>query len=134
MWTVEAIWVYGKCDDLKDSIYNIVMGGDTFAQTTKEIAEFVARKYKDAGKFQKGMVEMHLPNMIEEPDTPDQTAMSMEIKLLEMNLKEYKKKGQSTLHKLGSSVCTAAYAMFASHAYTRSKFVQCALTFFLVFF
>ncbi len=51
----------------------------------------MARKYKDAGELQKGMVEMNLPD-IKEPDTPDQTAMPMEVKLWEMNLKEYKKK------------------------------------------
>jgi len=72
-------------------VYNVVSGGDTFAQTTQEIAKLVARKYKDAGEFRKSMVEMHLPD-IKEPDTLDQTAMPMQIKLWEISLKEYKKK------------------------------------------
>jgi len=41
----------GKCDDLKDSVYDIMAGGDTFAQTTREIVEFIVRKYIDAREF-----------------------------------------------------------------------------------
>jgi len=81
----------GKCDEIRDSIYGVIAGSDTFAQTTREIAEFVARKYKDAGEFRKGMVEMHLP-ILDEPDTLDKTTTPMDIKIWELNLKDHQKK------------------------------------------
>jgi len=81
----------GKSNDLKDLVYDVAAGGDTFAQTTCKIAEYVARKYKDASKFRKGMVNMFLPN-IDKPKILDQHASPMQIKMWEMDLKEYKQK------------------------------------------
>jgi len=57
----------------------MAMGSSTFAQTTRDIAEYVARKFKDAGEFRKGMVEMHLP-ILDEPDRLDQTTSPINIK------------------------------------------------------
>jgi len=81
----------GKCDEIRDSVYDVIAGNDTFAQTTREIAEFVARKYKDAGEFRKGMVKMHLP-ILDEPDTPDKNVTPMDIKIWALNLKDHHKK------------------------------------------
>ncbi len=41
----------GKCANLKESMYNVVTGKDTFAKTTCEIAEYVGREFDDAGEF-----------------------------------------------------------------------------------
>jgi len=76
---------------MRDSIYDIIARNDMFAQTTHEIAEFITRKYKDAGEFRKGMVEMHLP-LLDEPDTLDKTTTPMDIKIWDLNLKDHRKK------------------------------------------
>jgi hypothetical protein len=31
----------GKCADIKNSVYNVISSKDTFAKTTREIAEYV---------------------------------------------------------------------------------------------
>jgi hypothetical protein len=41
----------GKCAKLKNSVYDIVSGKDTFAKTTQEIAEDIRREFNDAGEF-----------------------------------------------------------------------------------
>ena len=55
----------GKCADIKTSIYDVLSGKDTFAKTTREIAEYVRCKFEDAGEFRTGMVEMKLPALTE---------------------------------------------------------------------
>jgi hypothetical protein len=60
----------GKCTELKGSVYDVVSGKDTFAKTTREIAEHVRREFDDAGEFRTGMVEMSLPTLVE-PAPPD---------------------------------------------------------------
>ncbi len=37
-----------KCAELKTSMYDVVTGKDTFANTTSEIAEYIGRKFDDA--------------------------------------------------------------------------------------
>jgi hypothetical protein len=32
-------------------VYDVVSGKDTFAKTTREIAEYVGREFEDAGEF-----------------------------------------------------------------------------------
>jgi hypothetical protein len=48
----------------------VVSGKDTFAKTTREIAEYVGREFDNAGEFRTGMVEMSLPTLVE-PAPPD---------------------------------------------------------------
>ena len=50
----------GKCTEIKTSVYNVVSRRDTFAKTTREIAEYVGHEFEDAGELQTGMVEMRL--------------------------------------------------------------------------
>jgi len=69
----------------------VVARSNRFVQMTRDIAEYVARKFKDTGKFCKGMVELYLPEL-DEPDKLDQTAMPINIKSWEMDLKEHRKK------------------------------------------
>jgi hypothetical protein len=70
----------GKCAELKGSIYDVVSGKETFAKTTREIAEYVGREFDDAGEFRTGMVEMLLPTLVEPmpPDASDASMISFE--------------------------------------------------------
>ena len=48
----------GKCEDLKMHVYDVTPGKsgfDTFARTTTEIGEYIARTCKDAGEFRTAM-------------------------------------------------------------------------------
>jgi hypothetical protein len=71
----------GKCAELKSSVYDVVSGKDTFAKTTREIAEYVGREFNNAGKFRTGMVEMTLPTLVEPapPATMDTSQISFEL-------------------------------------------------------
>ena len=79
----------GKCDDLKGTVYDVSEGKDTFARTTREIAEYVGRVYDDAGEFRTGMVELLLPD-IEEPATPGAAATAVDVELWKLDLREYR--------------------------------------------
>jgi hypothetical protein len=44
----------GKCEDIKDHVYDSVPGKngfDVFVKTTREISEYIARTIKDGGEF-----------------------------------------------------------------------------------
>jgi uncharacterized membrane protein YgcG len=56
-----------------------VSGKDTFAKTTREIAEYVGRDFDDAGEFRTGMVEMSLPPIIEPAAPEDGNPISFEL-------------------------------------------------------
>jgi hypothetical protein len=58
----------------------VVSGKDTFAKTTREIAEYVGREFDNAGEFRTGMVEMSLPTLVEPtpPDADDNSMISFE--------------------------------------------------------
>jgi hypothetical protein len=69
----------GKCADIKTSVYDVVSGKDTFAKTTREIAEYVGRDFDDAGEFHTGMVEMSLPPIIEPAVPQDGNPVSFKL-------------------------------------------------------
>ena len=69
----------GKCSEIKNSIYDVVSGKDTFAKTTREIAEYVGREFDDAGEFRTGMVEMRLPPLTEPPPPAADTPINFEL-------------------------------------------------------
>ena len=69
----------GKCSEIKTSVYDVVSGKDTFAKTTREIAEYVGREFDDAGEFRTGMVEMSLAALIEPAPPDDNTPMNFEL-------------------------------------------------------
>jgi len=60
-------------------VYNMLTDSDTFARMTRDIAEYVAQKFKDAGELCKGIVELYLPEL-DKPDKPDQTTSPIDIK------------------------------------------------------
>ena len=69
----------GKCSEIKNSVYDVVSGKDTFAKTTREIAEYVGREFDDAGEFRTGMVEMRLPPLTEPPPPAVDTPINFEL-------------------------------------------------------
>ena len=69
----------GKCADIKNSVYDVVSGKDTFAKTTREIAEYVGREFDDAGEFCTGMVEMELAPLVPPPLPADNEAINFEL-------------------------------------------------------
>jgi hypothetical protein len=50
----------GKCEEIKQFVYDVVSSSDSFSKTTREIAEYVGRTYDEAGEFRTGMVAMEL--------------------------------------------------------------------------
>ena len=50
----------GKCEELKDSVCDMVTRKDTFTKTMWDIAEHVSRQFDEAGEFCTGMAEMNL--------------------------------------------------------------------------
>ena len=69
----------GKYSEIKTSVYDVVSGKDTFAKTTREIAEYVGREFDDAGEFRTGMVEMRLAALAEPAPPEDNTPMNFEL-------------------------------------------------------
>ena len=67
----------GKCEDLKDYIYEISStGGNSFTKTNREVAEYVGRTITGGGEFRTAMIDLQLDPLIEpvppdDPDAPD---------------------------------------------------------------
>ena len=70
-------------------MYDVVSGKDTFAKTTREIAEYVGCEFDDAGECQTGMVEMRLMPLTKPvvPTNDDQ----IEFELWKMARRAYEK-------------------------------------------
>ena len=84
----------GVCEDLKDHVYDTGVGrnnAEIFSKTTKAIAEYVAREYTAAGEFRNGLPDMTLPTLVA-PTPPGTTATVVELKIWEMDFKEYRKR------------------------------------------
>ena len=84
----------GVREDLKDYMYDTGVGrnnAEIFSKTTKAIAEYVAREYTAAGEFRNGLPEMTLPTLMA-PSPPADTATVVQLKIWEMDLKEYWKR------------------------------------------
>ena len=84
----------GVCEELKEYVYDTGVGrnnAEIFSKTTKAIAEYVAREYSGAGEFRNGLPEMTLPTLTA-PSPPDDTATMVQLKIWEMDFKEYRKR------------------------------------------
>ena len=84
----------GVCEELKEYVYDTGVGKNNakiFNKTMKAIAEYVAREYSGAGEFRNGLPEMTLP-MLVAPSPPADTATVVELKIWEMDFKEYWKR------------------------------------------
>ena len=82
----------GVCEDLKDYVYDTGVGrnnAEIFSKTTKAIAEYVAREYTAAGEFCNGLPDLTLPTLTA-PTPPAATATMVELKIWEMDFKEYR--------------------------------------------
>jgi len=71
-------------------VYDVVTGKDTFAKTTREIAEYVGREFDDAGEFRTGMVAMRLPDLTE-PVAPADNAGVVAVELWKLARRTYEK-------------------------------------------
>ena len=81
----------GKCEELKDAVYDVVSGKETFTKTTRDIAEYVGRQFEEAGEFRTGMVDMQLPALME-PAAPTDTTNVVALELWKMARRTYEKK------------------------------------------
>ena len=82
------------CEELKEHVYDTGVGrnnAEIFNKTTKAIAEYMAREYTAAGEFRNGLPEMMLPTLVT-PAPPGATATVVELKIWEMDFKEYRKR------------------------------------------
>ena len=80
----------GKCEDLKDHVYDA--GGtrgtlDLFRTTTQEIGEYIAGRYQDAGEFRLGLIDGALPALIA-PAAPDM-ADPVQVEMWKLDIKEH---------------------------------------------
>ena len=79
-------------------MYDVVSGKDTFAKTTREIAEYVGHEFDDAGEFRTGMVEMRLVPLTEPAPPTDDNQIRFE--LWKMAHRAYEK--QTEAHRCNS--------------------------------
>jgi hypothetical protein len=75
-------------------VYDVVSGKDTFAKTTREIAEYVGREFEDAGEFRTGMVEMELTPLVEPTAPTSSDAVSFELWKMERRAYEKRKEAR----------------------------------------
>jgi hypothetical protein len=69
----------GRCDDLKNHIYdcaNTAKAADMYTKTTREIIEYIGRTIKYSADLVKGMESLVEP-MIEEPDDLPENASAL---------------------------------------------------------
>ena len=83
----------GDCPALKGHTYDVMAGGDTFAKTTRKIAEYVARNYNDAGDFRTAMIDLDLPD-IQAPTNPD-VSKPLEFEMWKIALRKFRKKKEA---------------------------------------
>jgi hypothetical protein len=57
----------------------VISGKDTFAKTTRELAEYVGHEFDNAGEFHTGMVEMRLPTLTKPAPPVDGTLINFEL-------------------------------------------------------
>jgi hypothetical protein len=69
----------------------VTAGKDTFLKTTRKIAEYVGRKYTDAGEYRLAMINLNLPALAE-PQLPVDVANVMAVKIWKMARRTYDKK------------------------------------------
>ena len=84
----------GVCEELKDYVYDTGVGwnnAEIFSKPTKAIAEYVAREYMAVGEFRNGLPDLTLPTLVA-PSPPQATATVVELKIWEMDFKEYRKR------------------------------------------
>ena len=81
----------GSCEDLNGSVYDVTAGKDTFLKTTQKIAEYVGRKYSDAGEYHLAMINLNLPALVE-PQLPADAANVMAVEIWKMARRTYNKK------------------------------------------
>ena len=81
----------GKCGELKDAVYDVVSGKETFTKTTRDIAEYVGRQFEEAGEFRTAMVDMELAPLVE-PTAPTDTTNVVALELWKMARRTYEKK------------------------------------------
>jgi hypothetical protein len=82
----------GRCEEIKEAVYDATTGKESFLKTTRVIAEHVSHTYKDAGEFRIGMMTQSLPPLIEplEPvGAGDATPGFMAIEGWKFEIKEY---------------------------------------------
>jgi hypothetical protein len=102
----------GKCADLKDFVYDVTTGKDTFQKPTREIAEYVGKTYDDAREFRIGMVELQLPTM-PVPARPADPEDVFKMEIWKMAQKDYSDKVQNKKEELWQGDCTNLRAMFS---------------------
>ena len=67
-----------SCAELKSSYYDIGDAGGIFTRVTRDIGEYVATNYDDAGIYRNGLVEFNLPAPVE-PTRPAAPAAGQQV-------------------------------------------------------
>jgi hypothetical protein len=92
-FTLASSGFTGKCEDIKDHIYDVTPGKsgfDAFAKTTREIGEYIARTVKDAGEFRTAMDPENLGfSPLVPPADPTDVGNLLLLKRWELAFKTY---------------------------------------------
>jgi hypothetical protein len=84
----------GNNEELKGIVYDISSHEmDSFRQTTIDIAEYIGRKFDNAGEFRLGMPELELPPLVE-PALPTDTTNIVDMELWKLAIREHVKKNE----------------------------------------
>jgi hypothetical protein len=83
-----------SCDDLKGAVFDVTAGKDTFFKTTRTIAEYVSRRYDDAGEFRLAMIDLQLDALVE-PDGPNDVGNMMQMERWKMAMRSFDKKKEA---------------------------------------
>jgi hypothetical protein len=91
--TVSTSFV-GKCEDIKEHVYNVTPGKsgfDVFAKTTRKVGEYIARTIKDGGEFCTAMDSEDLVGfaVLAPPADPIDKNKAMQVKRWEIAYKTH---------------------------------------------
>jgi len=91
--TVSSTAFVGKCEDIKEHVYDVTPGKsgfDVFAKTTREIGEYIARTIKDGGEFRTALDPEQLGfSPLAPPEDPVDENNAMQVKKWEIAYKAY---------------------------------------------
>ena len=90
----------GKCEDIKECIYEISSsGGDSFTKTNREVAEYVGRAITGAGEFRTAMIDLRMGDELEPvpPDDPNAPDFAIRVEIWREDRKAWARRAENRL-------------------------------------
>jgi hypothetical protein len=108
-----VIYISSKITELKDAVYNIAVGKDTFTKMTRKIAKYVSCQHDDTSKSRIGMEQLELTPLTE-PTPPTADASVVILELWKIARRVYEKKLKAWNRNSGQAYAIALGQCFAS--------------------